>query len=151
MNFKEFQAAVLTTLSKDYYPQNHDIMHAIYGISTEAGELLDALKKATYYGKPLDKVNLKEETGDLLYYVAVLCHCCRWDLEDVFDVVIKKLRTRYPEGFSQHHALNRDLQAEREVLEEGSTKPKPNNTDYTTLDYRPKKRVIVTRRTLNSD
>ena len=34
------------------------VLHSALGLSTEAGEILDAVKKHVYYGKELDKVNL---------------------------------------------------------------------------------------------
>ena len=39
--------------------------HAVMGIVTEEGELMDQLKKAKIYRKDLDKVNLIEEIGDV--------------------------------------------------------------------------------------
>lgn len=42
-------------------------LHMAIGISGEAGELLDAIKKATIYRKPLDIANVREECGDLLF------------------------------------------------------------------------------------
>src|SRR5437764_1204166 len=49
-----------------------DLLHAILGISGEAGELVDAFKKELIYGKTLDIENLKEEAGDILWYMALL-------------------------------------------------------------------------------
>jgi hypothetical protein len=45
------------------------LMHATFGISGEAGELLDAVKKHIIYGKPLDRENVVEELGDLEFYL----------------------------------------------------------------------------------
>src|ERR1700757_1173035 len=47
------------------------LIHAALGLASEVGEFADALKKAIFYGKPLDKVNLSEESGDLLWYLAL--------------------------------------------------------------------------------
>ena len=58
---------------KQYTNPNKDVLeHAILGICTEAGELLDIYKKHKMYDKPLDKEHLKEEIGDLLFYVFML-------------------------------------------------------------------------------
>ena len=46
-----------------------DLIHAIMGISGEAGELLDAIKKHVIYGEPLDKVNVMEECADIFWYL----------------------------------------------------------------------------------
>lgn len=93
------------------------ILHAIIGISTESGELNDALKKALFYGRPMDKVNLIEEAGDLLWYTAVLLNECDVSFEEVMERNIAKLRTRFPDKFDPERARNRDLDAERKVLE----------------------------------
>lgn len=48
--------------------------HAAMGIVGEIGELVDAIKKHTIYGKPLDTVNIMEEIGDCLFYLRLMCH-----------------------------------------------------------------------------
>lgn len=49
------------------------LLHAAIGLCTESGELLDAYKKHIFYGKPLDHVNIKEELGDICWYMAIVC------------------------------------------------------------------------------
>ncbi len=93
------------------------LFHYFVGIGTESGELLDALKKAIIYGKTLDKVNLKEEIGDVLWYVARALDVLNLTFEEVMDVNINKLKARYGEKFTEYAALNRDLEKERKVLE----------------------------------
>ena len=44
--------------------------HMKIGIFTECGELLDAIKKYYAYQKPIDLVNVGEEIGDIMFYVA---------------------------------------------------------------------------------
>lgn len=93
------------------------LLHASLGMNTEQAEFADALKKSIYYNKPLDIVNLKEELGDLLWYVAIACDELDIEIEDIMSTVIKKLKTRFPEKYSDDLAANRDLDAERTVLE----------------------------------
>lgn len=50
-------------------PQRAHVLHMAVGISGESGELLDAIKKYTIYGKPLDRENVVEELGDLEFYM----------------------------------------------------------------------------------
>jgi NTP pyrophosphatase (non-canonical NTP hydrolase) len=92
--------------------------HAAEGMSTEANEFLDVIKKAFYYNKPLDITNLKEEIGDLLWYIAIACDELDTTFEDEMKRVINKLQTRYPDKYTDYHAINRDLTAERKKLEE---------------------------------
>lgn len=93
------------------------LFHYFVGAGTEAGELLDAIKKSIIYGKPLDVVNLKEECGDLLWYIARACDCLGFTFEEVMELNINKLKARYGEKFTEDAALNRDLDKERAVLE----------------------------------
>ena len=94
-----------------------DVLHAIVGISTEAGEMMDVAKKNMFYGKLVDYVNLDEEIGDVLWYVAIYCNARGIDIGSLMQTNINKLRSRFPERFTQHGALNRNLAAEREILE----------------------------------
>ena len=94
------------------------VMHASMGLVTEAGELMDMLKKHLMYGKPFDKVNLSEELGDCAWYLALAATACGLNLEDIMAQNIAKLRARYPEKFEAHQALVRDLEKERAVLEQ---------------------------------
>lgn len=96
------------------------LLHAGMGMTTESGEFLDALKKHIFYGKPIDSVNLEEEIGDLLWYVALACNSLDVDMNRIMAQNIEKLKTRYPDKFTSEAALNRDLEAERKTLENGA-------------------------------
>jgi NTP pyrophosphatase (non-canonical NTP hydrolase) len=93
------------------------LQHAAFGFCTEAGEFMDTLKKHLFYGNDLDEVNLYEELGDLLWYVALACNALEISLEDVMTKNIKKLEARYPAKFTTNNALLRNLDAERKILE----------------------------------
>jgi NTP pyrophosphatase (non-canonical NTP hydrolase) len=95
------------------------LVHAAFGMSTEAGEFLDQLKKHFFYGKALDLTNLKEELGDILWYIAIAMDELGTDFPTEMDRVIRKLRVRFPEKFNPVDANLRDLNAERDELERG--------------------------------
>jgi NTP pyrophosphatase (non-canonical NTP hydrolase) len=99
--------------------QQNDIirmLHAAIGLQTEVGEIQDALKKHIFYGKPLDKVNLIEEMGDLFWYLAILADTLGVSFEHIMQINIAKLKARYGENFTSDKALNRDLNKEYQVL-----------------------------------
>jgi NTP pyrophosphatase (non-canonical NTP hydrolase) len=98
------------------------LLHAAIGISTESGEILDVMKKHLMYGKDIDRVNIAEEVGDVLWYVAIILRSLDLSFEDVMEMNINKLQKRFPEKFTNEQALNRDLKTERQQLEE-SFKP----------------------------
>ena len=101
-------------LSKDGLKR---LLHAGMGLSTEAGEFLDALKKHIFYGKELDRVNLAEEMGDVFWYCAIVASELGINFEDVMDKNIEKLKARYGEKFTEEKADSRDLDKERDILE----------------------------------
>ena len=93
------------------------LLHAGIGMCTESAEFLDQLKKHLYYDKKLDETNLREELGDLLWYVAIGCRELGMDFDGLMAQNIAKLKVRFPEKFTVHGALNRDLDTERKTLE----------------------------------
>lgn len=94
-----------------------DDIHMIFGMATEVGELMDAYKKNIAYKKSLDLTNVKEEIGDIMYYLASFCRMNNFDLEKILKTNVNKLQSRYPEKFNEFDANNRDLDKEREILE----------------------------------
>ena len=93
-------------------------IHMILGMATEVAEIQDVFKSALAYGKPLDMINLQEELGDLMWFIAGFCDINGFDFEDILETNIKKLLVRYPNKFSKEDALTRDLEKERRSLEE---------------------------------
>ena len=94
-------------------------IHYALGLVTESGEIADASKKHVAYGSGLDVTNIKEEIGDLLFYVARYMELYGWTFEEVMQLNTDKLKARYPEKFTQDLAENRDLEKERGILEKG--------------------------------
>ncbi len=125
MDSKDYIAKAMKTESQDFAAvaarasstKMIRTLHAAMGVSTEAGELLDAVKKHLFYGKPLDEVNLKEEVGDLFWYVAILCDTLGLSFEEAMERNIEKLKARYGEKFTEAAAITRNLAQERQILE----------------------------------
>ena len=82
-------------------------LHMAVGISGEAGELLDAVKKATIYRKPLDIANVREECGDLLFYIVGILDSIDTELDSVISENMAKLSTRYGKAYSNTAAIQR--------------------------------------------
>lgn len=121
MSPEEYRKLALATESTDY-PYRLDkkisrLMHALLGITTETGELHDAVKRELVYGKSLDNVNIVEECGDLLWYVNLALDAVGSSLSEAMEKNIAKLRVRFPDKFNAGDALERDLDAERAALE----------------------------------
>ena len=84
--------------------KKYDLMHATLGIAGESGEIVDAVKKSIIYGKELDIVNMREEIGDILWYIALACRTLEFNLDDIMQENIDKLAKRYPEKYTDTHA-----------------------------------------------
>lgn len=115
MEIKEYQEKSKRTVA-DLESKVMNNIHMALGMQTESAEISDVLKKNIAYGKPIDLVNLREELGDLMWYIANMCNINGWDLRDILQTNIDKLSARYPEKFSSDKALNRDLDKEAEIL-----------------------------------
>lgn len=90
-------------------PRSHkDLTHGMIGLITESAELAENLI-ATLNGDQLDKVNIKEELGDILWYVSLAASACGFTLDEVKEANIEKLRKRFPNKFTNEDALNRDV------------------------------------------
>lgn len=90
------------------------LMHMAIGISGEAGELLDAIKKRVIYRKQLDLENVLEELGDIEFYLEGLRQGVGITREECLAANISKLGKRY-EGLKytdQAAQLRADKQGE---------------------------------------
>jgi NTP pyrophosphatase (non-canonical NTP hydrolase) len=124
MDSKKYLSDSARTVS-DNYPEIRsrlgnkeiDLLHAAIGLQTESAEFSDMLKKHIFYGKPIDKVNLREELGDQLWYIAMALRALDTTFEAVMERNIEKLKARYPDKFTEELAENRNLDKEREILE----------------------------------
>ena len=87
------------------------LMTAAFGISAEAGELVEIIKKIFLQGKPYNEENIihmKKEAGDILWYMSQLCIALDTTFEELMEINYQKLSARYPEGtFDIHRSENR--------------------------------------------
>jgi NTP pyrophosphatase (non-canonical NTP hydrolase) len=87
------------------------LLTAAFGMSAEAGEFTEIVKKVFLQGKPYNADNiehLKIELGDILWYAAQACMALDVSFEEVMERNYLKLSARYPEGaFSVYKSENR--------------------------------------------
>lgn len=120
MNGKEYQELAMRTknnnaterllnwISNNEIKDPGAIINACFGLPGEVGEFNDMIKKWIFHGGKLDVEHLKKECGDIVWYIALLCYGFDWDLDEIMEMNINKLRTRYPEGFNINRANNRE-------------------------------------------
>lgn len=84
-----------------------NLLHLTLGITGEAGEITDTIKKHVAYDQPLDVENLIEELGDLEFYLEGLRQEIGVSRETVLAHNIAKLQIRYEAGYSDKAAAER--------------------------------------------
>jgi NTP pyrophosphatase (non-canonical NTP hydrolase) len=107
--FPEF-ADRLNDLKIQGFPTER-LLTAAVGMSAEAGEFTEIVKKIVFQGKPVTEENLfhlKRELGDVMWYVSQACLGLDISIEEVIQMNFEKLSARYPEGaFSIERSENR--------------------------------------------
>ena len=87
------------------------LLTAAVGMSAESGEFTEIVKKMIFQGKPVNDDNLfhlKRELGDIMWYVAQACMALDTDFNEIIEMNVDKLKSRYPGGeFDVHHSENR--------------------------------------------
>ena len=87
------------------------LLTAAVGMSAESGEFTEIVKKMIFQGKPVNEENLfhlKRELGDIMWYVAQACMALDTDFNEIIEMNVDKLKSRYPGGeFDVHHSENR--------------------------------------------
>ncbi len=105
MDLKEYQKLCKNS-AKKFRNKEKEIMTWGLGISGEAGDVSGCIKK-TYSHKDNQKKGIRENLGDTLWYIAMICNFFGWDLEEVMQENIKKLKKRHSKGFS-HQGCRKD-------------------------------------------
>ena len=100
----------LHTLEVEGFPTER-LLTAAVGMSAEAGEFTEVVKKMIFQGKPVNEENLfhlKRELGDIMWYVSQACIGLDISIEEVIQMNFEKLSARYPEGaFDVYRSENR--------------------------------------------
>lgn len=128
LNDQEYTLAAKRTesylphMSTAQFRNNIRVTHHVLGLCTEAGELLDHVKRGIFYGKEADELRVLEEIGDLNWYMYLLLDAINestgkeYTMADIREMNIEKLKKRYPEKFDGVSAVNRDITAEDEAM-----------------------------------
>lgn len=106
MDSNEYQRLALRTANRKLSDQEL-LLDGLMGLNGEAGEAIDILKKHLFQGHPLNEEHMAKELGDVAWYLAVAAYALGYSLDTIMKLNIKKLRERYPEGFSESLSLGR--------------------------------------------
>ena len=85
---------------------NKDLEIATWGlgIAGEAGDVAGCIKK-TIAHKDDQLPGIRENVGDTMWYLAMICNFFGWNLEEVLHENIAKLQKRHPQGWSEENAI----------------------------------------------
>lgn len=107
MKLDEYQNLAQRTSNDELSPDEH-LLNGILGLAGEVGECADLVKKCFYQdGRDIRK-KLKDELGDVFWYLVETATAMGWTLEDIARHNIEKLHKRYPDGFSSERSLHRE-------------------------------------------
>lgn len=96
MTFNEYQELCERTANK-YKDTRERMLNFSLGIGGEAGEVQELIKKYLFHQKEIDASRVKEELGDVLWYLTTLASTFGLDLLEVATFNIEKLKERYPD------------------------------------------------------
>lgn len=105
MDFAEYQARAGRTAGMNQAEGRLAV--AALGLTGEAGEVAELVKKHLGHGHKLEKSQVVNELGDVLWYVAEVCNALGIKLNEVAQVNVTKLQRRYPAGFDPERSRNR--------------------------------------------
>ena len=87
------------------------LITAAFGLTAEAGEFTEVVKKILLQGKPYNEENvfhMKRELGDICWYIAQACMALDTSFDEIMEMNVDKLKARYPGGeFDVHKSENR--------------------------------------------
>ena len=105
MTGNDYQKFASRTINHNLVPYQQED-HALKGMVSEIGELNGIYQKA-YQGHIDSDEHKKKEVGDLLWFIAEYCTSKGWNLEDIMQMNIDKLKARFPEGFDTEKSIHR--------------------------------------------
>lgn len=99
MTLNEYQEKALETA---VYPQEHRIIYPALGLTGEAGEVSDKVKKVLRDNDSVftdeKKKEIAMEVGDVLWYCATIARDLGYSLEDICIMNYEKLKSRQERG-----------------------------------------------------
>ncbi len=106
ISFNEYQKEAYKLISEE--GKKDMVTNGVLGLAGESGECCDIVKKYKYQGHELDKEHLKDELGDVLWYIAETASGLNITLEEIALYNLNKLHKRYHgDKFSKEDSINR--------------------------------------------
>ena len=105
MTFNEYQKIATRTINKNLTKEEM-LLHGLFGLAAEAGEVLGIYQKQYQGHVPTDEQLIKE-IGDCFWMAAEILTARDIPMECVVQTNKAKLDARYPNGFDPERSLHR--------------------------------------------
>ena len=102
LDLKSYQLLCKAT-AKKFESAEKEILTWGLGIAWEAGDVASCIKK-TFAHDNDQKSGIRENIGDALWYAAMICNFFNWNMQEILDENIEKLKKRFPNGFTTQNA-----------------------------------------------
>lgn len=99
----QYQKLVTRTARTNFKNKNDEIADWGLGVAGEAGDLAGCIKKTIYHGND-QRQGIRENIGDTMWYLAMICNFFGWNFEEILAENIEKLKKRYSKGFTKKEA-----------------------------------------------
>lgn len=107
MTGNEYQELAMRTINPNL-TNYEQLINSCLGLSGEVGEYNDLVKKALFQGHPIIYENVKKELGDICWYLSLACEALGFELDEIMQKNIDKLKQRYPDGFTELDSVYRE-------------------------------------------
>jgi NTP pyrophosphatase (non-canonical NTP hydrolase) len=97
VEIKEYQEACKKT-AKVMEDKDKEICNWGLGVAGEAGDVASCIKKEVFHENKKAKDGIRENIGDMMWYVAMICNFYDWSLDDILSENLEKLNERYSSG-----------------------------------------------------
>lgn len=109
MTINEYQKEAMRSVNPESLSSiTTGLSNTALGLCGESGEIADMIKKHLHQGHDLDTEHVAKELGDVAWYLALGATVLGYDLEDILQMNVDKLRARYPEGFDTERSQHRN-------------------------------------------
>ena len=91
MKLNDYQKKAQTTLMEDR--ECHEYL--LIGLAGEVGEVMELFKKSMWHGSDIERNRVKEELGDVLWYLSQIAGLSGFSLQEIAEHNLRKLQARY--------------------------------------------------------
>jgi len=99
MNIRVPEDAEALVRALDFDIADRDTMsgYVAIGLLNRAYRVADCIKNGVFHQPGIDKEELSQEIGDMLWHTTVLCTTLGLDITEIMQTIVEKLKQRFPD------------------------------------------------------